>query len=211
MDVQECENPSRSVAADVPSDLKLLRGRLDGSFYEIMWVDFEIDNFINLRSSQSIRWQIEYPSTGASAEVISTIYISQRDLQGIVPIAEDTEILNTAILTGRRVAIPVKVVTVEQDGTVREVDDPVTCISTDEDVLKRQRLNRFFSVIKTMAQLFGFDEGKCLYSLAVLRPDTVISAAENDGVVALRTTLQMIRKMGGLKKVQIARTEMEAK
>ncbi|KAL0193867.1 hypothetical protein M9458_012163, partial [Cirrhinus mrigala] len=60
----------------------------DGSFYEIMWVDFEIDNFINLRSSQSIRWQIEYPSTGASAEVISTIYISQRDLQGIVPIAE---------------------------------------------------------------------------------------------------------------------------
>lgn len=24
----------------------------------------------------------------------------------------------------------------EQDGTVREVDDPVTCISTDEDVLK---------------------------------------------------------------------------
>uniref|UniRef100_A0A8C1SMY3 Transmembrane protein 132C n=1 Tax=Cyprinus carpio TaxID=7962 RepID=A0A8C1SMY3_CYPCA len=50
--------------------------------------------------------------------------------------AADTEILNTAILTGRRVAIPVKVVTVEQDGTVREVDDPVTCISTDEDVLK---------------------------------------------------------------------------
>uniref|UniRef100_A0A8C1JHX5 Transmembrane protein 132C n=1 Tax=Cyprinus carpio TaxID=7962 RepID=A0A8C1JHX5_CYPCA len=48
----------------------------------------------------------------------------------------DTEILNTAILTGRRVAIPVKVVTVEHDGTVREVDDPVTCISTDEDVLK---------------------------------------------------------------------------
>ncbi|XP_042579504.1 transmembrane protein 132C-like isoform X1 [Cyprinus carpio] len=110
--------------------------KLDGSFYEIMWVDFEIDNFINLRSSQSIRWQIEYPSTGASAEVISTIYIIQRDLQGIVPIPEDTEILNTAILTGRRVAIPVKVVTVEQDGTVREVDDPVTCISTDEDVLK---------------------------------------------------------------------------
>uniref|UniRef100_A0A671S487 Transmembrane protein 132C-like n=1 Tax=Sinocyclocheilus anshuiensis TaxID=1608454 RepID=A0A671S487_9TELE len=129
---------NKSVSLSLSSDicLSLFLNRLDGSFYEIMWVDFEIDNFINLRSSQSIRWQIEYPSTGASAEVISTIYISQRDLQGIVPIAEDTEILNTAILTGRRVAIPVKVVTVEQDGTVREVDDPVTCISTDEDVLK---------------------------------------------------------------------------
>lgn len=53
-----------------------------------------------------------------------------------VSLTQDTEILNTAILTGRRVAIPVKVVTVEQDGTVREVHDPVTCISTDEDVLK---------------------------------------------------------------------------
>uniref|UniRef100_A0A673GZV7 Transmembrane protein 132C-like n=1 Tax=Sinocyclocheilus rhinocerous TaxID=307959 RepID=A0A673GZV7_9TELE len=127
-------SPSLSPSSDIC--LSLFLNRLDGSFYEIMWVDFEIDNFINLRSSQSIRWQIEYPSTGASAEVISTIYISQRDVQGIVPIAEDTEILNTAILTGRRVAIPVKVVTVEQDGTVREVDDPVTCISTDEDVLK---------------------------------------------------------------------------
>lgn len=51
-------------------------------------------------------------------------------------LTQDTEILNTAILTGRRVAMPVKVVTVEQDGTVREVDDFVTCISTDEDVLK---------------------------------------------------------------------------
>ncbi|XP_051515054.1 transmembrane protein 132C-like [Myxocyprinus asiaticus] len=110
--------------------------KLDGSFYEIMWVDFEIDNFINLQSSQSIRWQIEYPSTGESAEAITSVYISQRDIQGIVPLAEDTEILNTAILTGRRVSMPVKVVTVEQDGTVREVDDPVTCISTDEDVLK---------------------------------------------------------------------------
>ncbi|KAI4875780.1 hypothetical protein NFI96_004656 [Prochilodus magdalenae] len=48
----------------------------------------------------------------------------------------DTEILNTAILTGQRVSLPVKVVTVEQDGTVREIDDPVTCRSTDEDVLK---------------------------------------------------------------------------
>uniref|UniRef100_A0A673HII8 Transmembrane protein 132C-like n=1 Tax=Sinocyclocheilus rhinocerous TaxID=307959 RepID=A0A673HII8_9TELE len=127
-------SPSLSPSSDIC--LSLFLNRLDGSFYEIMWVDFEIDNFINLRSSQSIRWQIEYPSTGVSAEVISTIYINQRDLQGIVPIAEDTEILNTAILTGRHVAIPVKVVTVEQDGTVREVDDPVTCISTDEDVLK---------------------------------------------------------------------------
>ena len=44
--------------------------------------------------------------------------------------------VNTAILTGRRVAVPIKLVTVETDGQVREVDDWVTCSSTDVDVVK---------------------------------------------------------------------------
>ncbi|XP_071260365.1 transmembrane protein 132C [Salvelinus alpinus] len=110
--------------------------RLEGSFYEVMQVEFEMDNIINLQSTQTIQWQIEYPSTGTQAEAVSHLYISQRDIQGIVPLAEDTEIVNTAILTGRRVAVPVKVVTVEWDGTVREVDDTVGCTSTDEDVVK---------------------------------------------------------------------------
>uniref|UniRef100_A0A4W4GHK4 Transmembrane protein 132C n=1 Tax=Electrophorus electricus TaxID=8005 RepID=A0A4W4GHK4_ELEEL len=106
------------------------------SFYEVMWVDLEVDNFITLQASQAVRWRLEYPATGETAEAVTIIYISQRDVLGLVPLAEDTEILNTAILTGQRVTLPVKVVTVEQDGTVREVDDPVTCRSTDEDVLK---------------------------------------------------------------------------
>lgn len=49
---------------------------------------------------------------------------------------QDTEVVNTAILTGRRVAVPVKLVTVESDGQVREVDDSITCSSTDVDVVK---------------------------------------------------------------------------
>lgn len=44
--------------------------------------------------------------------------------------------VNTAILTGRRIAVPIKLVTVETDGQVREVDDSVTCTSTDVDVVK---------------------------------------------------------------------------
>uniref|UniRef100_W5LIN7 Si:dkey-215k6.1 n=1 Tax=Astyanax mexicanus TaxID=7994 RepID=W5LIN7_ASTMX len=107
--------------------------RVEGSVYEVMWVDFEMDNFITLQASQAVRWRIEYPSTGETAEAITVVYVSQRDVLGIVPLAE---ILNTAILTGQRVSLPVKVVTVEQDGTVREIDDPVSCRSTDEDVLK---------------------------------------------------------------------------
>lgn len=49
---------------------------------------------------------------------------------------QDTEIVNTAILTGRHVAVPIKVVTVESDGQVREVDDSIACSSTDVDVVK---------------------------------------------------------------------------
>ncbi|KAF7687149.1 hypothetical protein HF521_014377 [Silurus meridionalis] len=110
--------------------------RMDGSFEEVMVVDFEMDNFITLQASHAILWRVEYPSTGETAESVTLVYVRQRDILGIVPLAEDTEILNTAILTGQRVSLPVKVVTVDQDGTVREVDDPVTCRSTDEDVLK---------------------------------------------------------------------------
>nr|XP_014345305.1 PREDICTED: transmembrane protein 132D isoform X1 [Latimeria chalumnae] len=49
---------------------------------------------------------------------------------------QDSEILNTAILTGRTVAVPVKVITVEEDSTVTDVSEFVKCVSSDEDVIK---------------------------------------------------------------------------
>uniref|UniRef100_A0A4W4FBH1 Transmembrane protein 132C n=1 Tax=Electrophorus electricus TaxID=8005 RepID=A0A4W4FBH1_ELEEL len=49
---------------------------------------------------------------------------------------QDTEILNTAVLNGRTVAVPVKVVTVTTDGAITDVSDMVQCRSTDEDVVK---------------------------------------------------------------------------
>ncbi|KFO23483.1 Transmembrane protein 132C [Fukomys damarensis] len=48
----------------------------------------------------------------------------------------DTEILNTAILTGKTVAMPVRVVSVEEHGAVTDVSEQVECVSTDEDVIK---------------------------------------------------------------------------
>uniref|UniRef100_A0A3B4F373 Transmembrane protein 132C-like n=1 Tax=Pundamilia nyererei TaxID=303518 RepID=A0A3B4F373_9CICH len=88
----------------------------------------------------TLHWSVEYPAgtqtTSRQTEKVSHLYISSADIQGIVPLAEDTEIVNTAILTGRHVAVPIKVVTVESDGQVREVDDSITCSSTDVDVVK---------------------------------------------------------------------------
>lgn len=44
--------------------------------------------------------------------------------------------LNTAVLTGKKVVMPVKTVAVEEDGVVTDVSDYTDCSSTNEDVLK---------------------------------------------------------------------------
>lgn len=49
---------------------------------------------------------------------------------------QDTEIVNTAVLTGKKVVMPVRTVAVEEDGAVTDVSDYTDCSSTDEDVLK---------------------------------------------------------------------------
>lgn len=49
---------------------------------------------------------------------------------------QDTDILNTAVLTGKKVVMPVRTVAVEEDGVITDVSDYTDCSSTDEDVLK---------------------------------------------------------------------------
>ncbi|XP_012586244.1 PREDICTED: transmembrane protein 132C [Condylura cristata] len=106
------------------------------SYTEVAQMNFEIASFSSLSGSQPITWQVEYPRRGGTDVTVSEIFISQKDLVGIVPLAMDTEILNTAILTGKTVAVPVKVVSVEEDGTVADISELVECKSTAEDVVK---------------------------------------------------------------------------
>lgn len=49
---------------------------------------------------------------------------------------QEAEILNTAVLTGKTVAVPVKVVSVDEDGAVTVLLQSVQCSSSDEDVIK---------------------------------------------------------------------------
>ncbi|XP_059750053.1 transmembrane protein 132C-like [Balaenoptera ricei] len=51
-------------------------------------------------------------------------------------LVQDTEVLNTAILTGKVVSVPVKVVAVQEDGSVVDVSEAVERRSADEDVVK---------------------------------------------------------------------------
>uniref|UniRef100_A0A8C0VY82 Transmembrane protein 132C n=1 Tax=Castor canadensis TaxID=51338 RepID=A0A8C0VY82_CASCN len=113
-----------------------VRNRSSSLFNEVVQMNFEIASFSSLSGTQPITWQVEYPRKGTTDIAVSEIFISQKDLVGIVPLAMDTELLNTAILTGKPVAVPIRVVSVEENSTVRDISELVECKSTDEDVIK---------------------------------------------------------------------------
>ncbi|XP_056389668.1 transmembrane protein 132C isoform X2 [Hyla sarda] len=110
--------------------------RSNSLFTEVVQMNFEITSFSSLSGTQPISWQLEYLGKATTDMVLSEVYISQKDILGIVPLSMDTEILNTAILTGKTVAVPVKVVSVEENRSVTDISELVECKSSDEDVVK---------------------------------------------------------------------------
>ncbi|XP_077317946.1 transmembrane protein 132B [Lithobates pipiens] len=126
-----------TVTLDCVRQTPFIQGRANDSLYEILQMDFEMDIGSGLAGAQQITWQVEYPEEDSVSElVISEIFVSQAAFTGIVPIAMDTELLNTAILTGRTVSIPVKVMAIQEEGSVIDVSDSTECRSADEDVIK---------------------------------------------------------------------------
>ncbi|KAM7391639.1 hypothetical protein PAMP_022316 [Pampus punctatissimus] len=113
--------------------------RLESSLLEVLQMDFEVEELSSPLDSQVIIWKLEFPSgpkNVAKTEGAMRIYTTQRDFVGLAPLVMDTEILNTAVLTGKKVVMPVRTVAVEEDGVVTDVSDYTDCSSTDEDVLK---------------------------------------------------------------------------
>ncbi|KAG9270533.1 transmembrane protein 132D-like [Astyanax mexicanus] len=105
----------------------------------ILQMDFEVEDVSSQSEIQVIKWELALPDDvkmlGAS-EGLMRIYTTQRDFVGLAPLVMDTELMNTAVLTGKRVVVPVRTVAVETDGSVTDVSDFTDCSSTDEDVLK---------------------------------------------------------------------------
>ncbi|KAK9522443.1 hypothetical protein VZT92_018910 [Zoarces viviparus] len=113
--------------------------RLESSLLEVLQMDFEVEELSSPLDSQVIIWRLELPSdskTVTKTEGAMMIYTTQRDFVGLAPLVMDTEILNTAVLTGKKVVMPVRTVAVEEDGVVTDVSDYTDCSSEDEDVLK---------------------------------------------------------------------------
>ncbi|KAM3868364.1 transmembrane protein 132C-like [Diretmus argenteus] len=113
--------------------------RLDSSLLEVLQMDFEVEELSSPLDSQVIIWKLELPpgsGDAAKTEGAMRIYTTQRDFVGLAPLVMDTEILNTAVLTGKKVVMPVRTVAVEEDGVITDVSDYTDCSSTDDDVLK---------------------------------------------------------------------------
>uniref|UniRef100_A0A672ZK96 Transmembrane protein 132D n=1 Tax=Sphaeramia orbicularis TaxID=375764 RepID=A0A672ZK96_9TELE len=109
------------------------------SLLEILQMDFEVEELSSPLDSQVIIWKLELPlgsKNVAKTEGAMRIYTTQRDFVGLAPLVMDTELLNTAVLTGKKVVTPVRIVAVEEDGVVTDVSDYTDCSSTDEDILK---------------------------------------------------------------------------
>ncbi|CAG5870446.1 unnamed protein product [Menidia menidia] len=123
-------------------DVNKSKGARQGDFLgnvEVMQLDFEMENFTSLSVTRRINWNIDYKGQSPlpdSEKVVTELTVVQRDIQAILPLAMDTEIINTAILTGRTVAIPVKMVSIEMNGAVTDVSAFVQCKSSNEDILK---------------------------------------------------------------------------
>ncbi|XP_013908288.1 PREDICTED: transmembrane protein 132D-like [Thamnophis sirtalis] len=54
---------------------------------EILQMDFEMEALSELQGMQFVTWQVEYPGGKTSDLSISKIYVSQKDLVGILPLA----------------------------------------------------------------------------------------------------------------------------
>ncbi|TKS79038.1 Transmembrane protein 132D [Collichthys lucidus] len=112
---------------------------LESSLLEVLQMDFEVEELSSPVDSQVIIWKLELPSESKNVpktEGAMRIYTTQRDFVGLAPLVMDTDIMNTAVLTGKKVVMPVRTVAVEEDGVVTDVSDYTDCSSTDEDVLK---------------------------------------------------------------------------
>ncbi|XP_058020454.1 transmembrane protein 132E isoform X1 [Ahaetulla prasina] len=107
--------------------------------YEIMQLDFEMENFTSQSVTRRIMWHIDYRGRNPPPDLekaVTELTVIQRDIRAILALAMDTEIINTAILTGRTVAIPVKVIAIEMTGDILDISAMVKCKSSNEDIIK---------------------------------------------------------------------------
>ncbi|CAL8270749.1 unnamed protein product [Gadus morhua 'NCC'] len=85
-------------------------------------------------------WWVEYSGRStrppAQGAVLSSFSFTEQPILGIAAITETDTIINTAILSGQSVSLPVTVMAVGRDGTMSDVTAAATCQSSNENIIK---------------------------------------------------------------------------
>ncbi|XP_051794901.1 transmembrane protein 132D-like [Acanthochromis polyacanthus] len=102
---------------------------------EVLQLDFVPKEVSEQAESHTISWRLELPGNVKDVGLMR-IHTTQKDYVGLAPLVMNTDVLNTAVLTGKMVSVPLKTLAVEADGSVTDVTNYTSCRSTDEDVLK---------------------------------------------------------------------------
>lgn len=107
----------------------------DGSSWLSTWIQIMFYTFLcSVALTPGLSWTFRFLEQWTSTNLLT------HALAFLVPLSffhiQDTEIINTAVLTGRTVAIPVKVVSIEINGAVNDVSSFVQCKSFNEDIVK---------------------------------------------------------------------------
>ncbi|XP_046723106.1 transmembrane protein 132D [Silurus meridionalis] len=103
---------------------------------EVLQLDFDAHEQSDPAQIQTITWHLERPGNPIRDEGTMRIYMLQRDYVGIAPFIMNLDLLNTAVLDGKMVSVPVKVLGVETDGSLSDITNSTRCSSPDEGTLK---------------------------------------------------------------------------
>uniref|UniRef100_A0A3Q2YZY2 Si:dkey-1d7.3 n=1 Tax=Hippocampus comes TaxID=109280 RepID=A0A3Q2YZY2_HIPCM len=103
---------------------------------EVLQLDLVAKYVSELVETHTISWRLDQPGNVRDVGQMR-IYTTQRDYVGLAPLVMSTDILNTAVLTGKVVKVPVKTLAVEASGSVTDVSSLTSCRSTDKEVSER--------------------------------------------------------------------------
>ncbi|XP_076330316.1 transmembrane protein 132E-like isoform X2 [Tachypleus tridentatus] len=116
------------------------------SLQELFTWLFEVEEDTDYHDNGRIIWQLRYILDSAAndqynfdddkVQMTSRLDIQKDDVHTVLPIAKSTQLLNTAVLTGKQVSQPMRVFVISQAGKVGDVTLQSSCHAADESILK---------------------------------------------------------------------------
>ncbi|XP_077594065.1 transmembrane protein 132D-like [Stigmatopora nigra] len=102
---------------------------------EVLQLDFVPKDISELVETHTVSWRLDQPGNVRDVGQMR-IYTTKRDYVGLAPLVMSNDVLNTAVLTGKVVKVPVKALAVEANGSTNDVSSLTSCRSTDKEVIK---------------------------------------------------------------------------